>query len=258
MTTIPPAPPLFRVYVDEVGDRGTKPTSSPFFSFAALVVRDGPNDQAMMAAHDQACIDLQKPTGTALHWRDNLKYHHQRRYAAELLGSLKCRLVYVVVEKARCSRSSYIMSNTEAMYLWPARLLLERVSWLVDEAPGGAGKAIVTFGEVKGFKAETLARYVRELRDSQTDIRWQAIQNVRMRPAAASKGVQFADIAAGALDQAIRPQLGGVEPAYLAALRPVIYQRPPGPLTSYGLKAVPSDEVLTSLAWWPDFLDGMP
>lgn len=242
---------LFRVYIDETGDRGTAPASSPFFCFAAVVVNDG-NDHELRRAHARWCTDLQKPLGTNLHWRDNLKYHHQRRYAAHALGALPVRLSFVIVHKASLPRTSYIMSNSEAMYLWAARLLLERLSWMVRDQQG---EAILSFGAVKGFSKASLDRYIANLRNQQnTQIAWPAIRpTIRMVQAGSSVGVQLADLACGALDSAIRPQLGQTEPAYLQALAPIVYKRRTSSVLKYGMKVVGNEAILTGMPWWAAF-----
>jgi Protein of unknown function (DUF3800) len=102
-----------RAYVDETGDRGTKPSSSPYFAFAAVICRDS-NRQKLVDELDQLVSDLGKPTSTTLHWAQNIKYHKQRKVATQRLGQLPVRIIYVAVPKTAVA--GYLKSSTEGYY----------------------------------------------------------------------------------------------------------------------------------------------
>ena len=84
-------------------------------------------------------------------------------------------------------------------------------------------------------------------------MRWRAIrQNVQIHPAASRDGLQMADVAAGALDRAIRPSPNPphrTEAAYLSVLLPLVYCRRKGGIASYGLKALPAN-LWERSPWW--------
>lgn len=109
------------------------------------------------------------------------------------------RLVYVVIEKASLPVGSRMGANRDALYNYPLRLLLERVSWLVDDL---GGEAAITLAAVRGLPGRVPRRYVDRLRTlgGQTEIRWQALRpKIAIHQAVTRDGLQIADIAAGAL-----------------------------------------------------------
>lgn len=133
------------------------------------------------------------------------------------------------------------VSKPDPMYLWALRLLLERVSWFVDES--GGTDAVVTFAHLKGFPASKLHDYRAALEAAgEVDIRWPVFSGHPFRIASpkAVELLQLADSAASALFRAIEPdKFGNTEPRYLQELRPKLYRRGQGKLTSYGLKVFP-------------------
>jgi hypothetical protein len=165
---------LYRVYVDETGDRGMTSSASPFFIVSAVMVRDD-RDADLRALRDQICIDLGKPAGTVLHWAVNMKDHGQRKHVAGLLGAADfMRVAYVIVHKAQLQQQSTALRDPTLMYNYAVRRLLERVTWCVDERDG---EAILTFAHIKRFPYAKLTHYLQTLRamGSNTQIRWGAI-----------------------------------------------------------------------------------
>lgn len=135
------------------------------------------------------------------------------------------------------------ISQPDPMYLWAIRLLLERVSWFIRDT--GGGSSIVTFAHLKRFKTSKLHSYREALRHSPTSVHWPSFDGHQFRLNAphAVDMLQLADIGASALFKAVEPdRYGNPEPRYLAELRPIVYRRPPGPVTSYGLKVFPAVE----------------
>lgn len=79
------------------------------------------------------------------------------------------------------------IARPDPMYLWALRLLLERVSWYIDEHDGT--DAVVTFAHVRHFKAEKLHNYRKALElTPEVAIRWPVFQGIglgsRIRPKA--------------------------------------------------------------------------
>jgi hypothetical protein len=245
--------PIYRVWVDETGDRGCTPGASPFFAFAAVVIRADqmPRLQAAKAAIN---VDLEKPPGQELHWSKNhLRSHDARMVATEALAKLPVRILYSVVEKATLPAGSHLVTDTQALYNYPLRLLLERASWLVDDA---GGVASITLSAVKGLPKRIPVDYINRLNGRpDVKIRWNAIHpNIHYEQAATRDGLQMADIAAGALDRAIKPHKAAphrMEPTYLRLLLPRVYCRAPGKIASYGLKAI-DPAMWEAYPWWPE------
>jgi hypothetical protein len=223
-----------------------------------MVVRDT-NDKRVRDCLEDIRTKARRDPGARLHWAD-LKHFH-RRYAAQELAKLPIRLIYVLVPKLTIPRGSRLASEHGAFYNFAARLVVERISWHVEEQHGIAK---LTFERVKGYPEHVLLDYLRLLRerapgDTSIHVTWDAIHpTVRVDSPANVKNLTAADLAAGALDSAVRPDLdtGLRETSYLFSLAPTVmrYGYPRRHLR-YGLKALaPSpnqDAPFTSLPWWP-------
>ncbi len=248
---MPPA--TYRVYIDESGDRGLGPTSSRYFLLAAVIVQDT-HEPAVRQTRQQVCAALGKPAASVLHWSQNIKSHPERKHVARVLGSLNITLAYVIVDKASLRSGSQGMGDHARLYSYAARRMLERLSWFIRDS-GGIG--IVTFAHVKNYKYAPFHNYLSSLRaDRDCTIDWPAIPGrVRIDAPNRTDLLQWADIAAGVLMAAIRPDpFGAVEYSYLAEIEPLIYRRPPGLITAYGLHVIHGGGgpgCLTGQPWWP-------
>lgn len=91
------------VYVDETGDRGASPKSSPIFGMAAIVL-DEAGVQGIRNAVGQLRLDFKVPPGSVLSWKEYVKTHDRRRRAADVLAAvtgIKVCYVYTVKSHLR-------------------------------------------------------------------------------------------------------------------------------------------------------------
>jgi hypothetical protein len=244
---------LFRVSVDEAGDRGWGGRSSPVFVISAVIVRDA-ESVVLREMLDRINDDLGKPHTTVLHWAENVKTHPQRKHVAREIAASPATISNVVVMKQAMMGSGTHLSDATAMYNYAIRRLLERVSWYVDEL---GGEAIVTFAHIRRFPYARLLSYLEILKLQPTEIRWDAIRKVKINQPSRARPLQVADLAAGCLYSAVAPdQFGAYEPGYLDDLIPRIYIRGGGQVTSYGMNIVgPRDAPSATFPWWADFLE---
>lgn len=248
---------LWRVYIDEAGDRGISVKSSAHFVTSAVVIRDEDEQQARTEL-DALRQTLGRQPGQVLHFQ---RFTHSQRLKA--VQDLSASSVAAIFNTVLCKRGfnepapgdvTYIV-NPDPMYLWAVRLLLERVSWFIRDQ--GSGEAIVTFGHLRRFKVQKLHDYRRALERDGTGVHWSAFEGHPFRMATPEKVrlLQFADTAASALFRALEPdEYGNHERRYLEELRPKLYRRNSGSVTSYGLKVFPSGECADGrpLAWLRD------
>lgn len=236
---------LYRVYVDEAGDRGISKRSDCHFVVSAIVVADE-HDAEVRKQLASLRADLGRGEGHTLHF---VKFSHSQRLKAvqDIAGSSVASIVNVIIHKDLLGQplptgEMAHISHPDPMYLWALRLLLERVSWLIDEA--GGDEAIVTFAHLKGFEIGKLHDYRAALEATDgVDIRWPVFAGHRFRIASPKdvELLQLADTAASALFRAVEPDsFGNTEARYLEELRPKLYRRGRGLVTSYGLKVFPS------------------
>jgi hypothetical protein len=143
-----------------------------------------------------------------------------------------------------------VITDEDMAYMYTFRFLLERLSWFARDRDSSVA---FTLAHIVRFKLSKLRQYEAALRaDPSTQIAWQCIagpgsldQPLRV------EHLQLADIAASATFKAFEPDdFGNSEPRYLTALSPRLYRRPPGKLTSYGLKMHPWTEAAKSAHPW--------
>lgn len=236
---------LYRVYVDEAGDRGISAESDRHFVVSAIIVPDS-GDAQLRSDLAELRASLGRHPGHVLHF---VKFNHsQRLKAAQDVARFSfAAITNVIVHKDLIGQphpageTSYI-ARPDPMYLWALRLLLERISWYVDDNDGD--EAIITFSRLKGFKPQKLHDYRTALETSDgVDIRWHILDGhpFRIDSPKVVELLQVADITASALFRAIEPDAyGNTEPRYLDELRPKLYRRGRASVTSYGLKTFPA------------------
>jgi len=234
--------------VDESGDRGSSASATDYFVMSAVVVSDAdrPALQGRLASIRNA---LNKPPGTVLHFARNIKQHGQRVYVCEQLGSVAGLTVVNVVMCKRLFVNAVLLStDPQAVYLYTLRFMLERLSWIARDA---GDEIIVTFAHVKNFPYHRLTGYLNLLNGYPgVTIHWPAIRDVRINQPNKLELLQAADIAASATLKAFQPDhLGVTEQRYLRELAPRLYRRPPGQITSYGMKLHPVGSALALFPW---------
>jgi Protein of unknown function (DUF3800) len=237
---------LYRVYIDEAGDRGHGPGSSVHFMVAAVVVQD--QDDAVVRGQLTALrTELGRQPGHTLHFR-KLTHSQKIKACQDIAGFAIDTITTLTMVKPRFNEplpegGATLLRHANPMYLWAIRLVLERVSWYVH-AHGG-GPAIVTFGHLTRFPTVKLHNYREALELSPTEIRWHVFQGHPFRVDHPNniELLQVADSAASALFKAVeQDQYGNREDRYLTALAPKLYRRGTAYVTSYGLKVFPKSE----------------
>lgn len=238
---------LYRIYVDESGDRGISARSDKHFVVSAVIVADAdePTVRTELAGLRGT---LGRHPGQVLHFQ---KFSHSQRLKAvqDIAGFSVAAITNVIIHKRLIGQpmpagNMAFISRADPMYLWALRLLLERVSWYVDEH--GGTEAIVTFGHVKGFQPQKLHSYRQALElTPDVQIRWNVYlpHKFRIDSPKNIELLQVADTTASALFRAVEPDdFGNTEVRYLQELRPKLYRRGAANVTSYGLKVFPTAE----------------
>lgn len=209
---------MFRVYIDEAGDRGHRAGSSTHFLVAAVIV-DDQHDAVVRGQLTTLRAALGRQPGHTLHFR-KLTHSQKIKACQDVAGFALDAIATVTMVKPRFASPkpdggvAYI-KQADPMYLWAVRLLLERVSWYVDES--GGGPALVTFGHLTRFPAHKLHNYREALEASDTQIRWQAFVGHQFRLAHPNdvQLLQVADSCASALFRAVEPaEFGNTEDRY--------------------------------------------
>ncbi len=215
------------------------------FVASAVIVRHDKQAPAR-AELAQLRADLGRQPRQVLHFQ---KFSHAQRLKAiqGLAASSVDTIANVIMCKggftqpdAKTGELSYI-TNPDPMYLYPVRLLMERVSWYIRE--NGGGSAVVTFAHVRRFKADKLHDYRAALKASNTNIHWPSFDGHPFKIGAPDQVgmLRFADTAASSGFRAIEPdEFGNTERRYLTELAPKLYRRGAANVVSYGLKTFPA------------------
>ena len=237
---------MFRVYIDEAGDRGHSATSSTHFIVAAVIVRDE-YDAVLRAQLTTLRTALGRAPGHTLHFRKLT--HSQKLKASQENASFSLdAITSVTMVKPRFAvpnaegETPYI-KQPDPMYLWAVRLLLERVSWYIGDH--GGGPTIVTFAHLTRFPATKLNNYRQALEYSNTQICWQMFEGHQFRQDHPNnlQLLQVADSCASALFKAVEPDdYGNTEDPISAGPGPKLYRRGTANVASYDLKVFPPSE----------------
>lgn len=245
---------ILRAYVDETGDRGCSPTSSPYFAFACVLVADE-DDAALRAVVDKLRVDF-GVTGGVLHWKDHIKKFERRQHARTMLAALDLRVVYVLVEKAAIPPGSGMLTDTAVFYNYAAGFVVERAVLTAKEWPGGPRDVVVRFAHVAGFDHNLTHDYI-DIKKAQGPgwMPWHLLSGGRIivEGQGLRDGLQAADAYAGMLHAALRRDpFGGYEPHHFLDVRHQLRRRPGKPTAwACGFKFLGNEATLTSLPWWP-------
>lgn len=244
--------PRIRAYVDETGDRGHGPSSSPIFGMSAVLVDEKAELEAR-GAIDVLRADFGTPATRPLSWKEDIKTNHDRRaHAAEVLASAPgVRVIHVVASKAKLRDGSY-RDHPTLFYNVVAYAALQRILWSANYWPGGSRGVEVRFGHVRNHDHTDTHRYfqIRQRIDAprtpfhlMTHLGWVSADQFEMS--------QAADIYAGFLKSAFWPsQWGDVDGSHLVRTWHQI-RNSEACVISLGLQAKPDSDWAKSMPWWP-------
>lgn len=258
------------MYIDEAGDEGFKisPTfvgqqgSSRWFVVTAVVV-PAQSDRQTAAAVNRIKTKLWPnliPHKKVLHWRD-LK-HSQKRVALGELKSEQFRWLSVAMEKDQLKRDRFdsrIVRKDKPwikapLYNYATRLLFERLGKIAQSENQVLD---VVFENRASLSIPDVTGYLNLLVTlpgpyGAPTIPPGRIGSVTAQAKGTSKMLQIADVCAGALNNALEPNMyGQIEESYLLTLATKIH-RPQGHLWGYGLKLFPK-EAPDCMARWPAY-----
>jgi len=249
-------------YIDEAGDEGFKFTvngkkgSSDWFVLSAAIIR-AENDIATTKLVDGVRAKLGMSPKTMLHFK-NLDHKKRLPYIDEIARA-RLRVCSVLIHKP--SLNTKALKDSERLYFYAGRLLLERVSWFCRDAPktSGDGSVLIVFSNRSTMRYADFRAYLGRLFDMGSEnniqIAWNVIKDSQIitYQAADRKGLQIADaVASGFFAGLEKNRYGFTEGRYAQMLKPVVYERS-GNFTSYGLKFMPATPSVTEHPWLADF-----
>jgi hypothetical protein len=239
------------VYVDETGDRGGSPQSSPIFGMAALVL-DSTSAVAVRAAVDRLRADFGVPPDRTMSWKDYVKTHDRRRRAAAVLGALAgVRVCYVYSVKSALRAGSYV-TDPPRFYNYVAYRTYKSAIWAARSWKGSGAKVWTRFGHVRGHDHRSTEQYIKRQASTDPKVPFEMEQGLRWVSADAYKESQAADLYSGFLKAALWPagEFGYVEPAYLLKVWHQLSNSDSCAIP-LGIMPMPESSLLRQATWFP-------
>lgn len=245
------APPKIHVYVDETGDRGSSPTSSPIFGMAAIVV-DELGAVAIRQAVEQLRSDFKVPATKVMSWKEHVKTHDRRRRAAEVLATVDgLKVCYVYSLKAELRAGSY-RDDPQRFYNFVAFKTYKNTLWTARNWKGGGAQVWTRFGHVRNHDHRTTEEYIRTQAGRDPKVPFEMEQGLRWVSADKYLESQAADLFGGFLKAALWPDgdFGYVEPSYLLTVWHKI-RNSESCAIPLGLMSMPDSALVTKNSWFP-------
>lgn len=250
-------------YIDEAGDEGFKfknkdgsKGSTEWFVLSGVLIR-AEDDIKTTKLVDEVRLKISKSPKTVLHFKD---LDHKRRVPyIDTIAKANIRASSVMIHKP--SLASDGLKNSERLYFYASRLLLERITWYCRDAvkTTGDGSVLIVFSNKSSLKYDDFKKYMGRLFDmgaaENVKIAWNVLRDEQIvtHGAGERKGLQIADaVASGILAAVEQNQYGYTEPRYIEMLKPIVYERG-GNYLSYGLKFMPKVPAAADCPWLAHF-----
>jgi hypothetical protein len=244
-------------YVDEAGDEGLgklkadQPGGQSRWLLLGAAIMRGADDAGLPKSRDKILARFPKMQRRDLHFRD-LK-HEQKVVVSQEIAKLPIKACVTLSHKITLLGSRWEAKFKEQghYYNFMTRWLLERVTAhcaVEARREGIQGRLKVVFSRRRGTDYESMAEYMRFMRDGKekiTPVRsidWSVFDpaDIAVENHSVRAGLQIADAVTSAFFQAVEPNVyGNYEPRYADALRDIVIRKRSSALNS-GVTPVPS------------------
>ncbi|GGB26293.1 hypothetical protein GCM10011492_15630 [Flexivirga endophytica] len=238
-------------YIDETGDRGIGPRSSPIFGMAA-VIADTSGAANLRAAVNQLRADFKVPDGRVMSWKEHTKNHDRRRHAASALATIKgIKVCYVYAQKSALDPTSYVR-DIALFYNYVAMKTYTSILWAARNWKGNDCQLWTRFGHVRAHDHRPTKRYLERMARQNPRLPDDIEQGLRWVGAGDYVESQAADLFGGFLKAALWPsgEFDLVEPAYLRTIWPLI-RNSDSCAVPLGLMSMPENKIVTTHDWFP-------
>ena len=236
----------FTAYVDESGCSGDKygTGSSSFLAMGAVIVRDDFLQDAVSVFKE-----AREEIGHKNEFRKFSEENDKRRFVlCRGLAGKRLRTAFVAIHKPSLA-GSYIRDNHANEYNYLLKMLIERISWAVRDAPQIAGQVTGTcrlvLSEQRMWPYPEMFSYLQKLRGGSHNCKahWPAmsgaepdvVKHLNEQP------IHIADLAASAFAMAIEPKMHGItDDRFFRLFGPTIYSKYG---RKFGLKIFPDKEM---------------
>ena len=216
----------FKCYVDEAGDEGLGTLSSPWFILSAVIVRDDDERTTMdyeQEALKQIWIDYGKPPPKNIHWCK--RTHSQKLNIAKLIAPKLYKQIVIGIWKSKLTRPSVGgLGNRSVFYNYACKLLIERISWYVDDRNGIAEIIFSKWGSLDKTKLQAFIRGTINIPNSQIRSVFD-VSKIAVHPMDKLVMLRFIDNCVSAFGNALNPdELGNINFYYADLLQHNLYR----------------------------------
>lgn len=102
---------FIEVHIDETGDRGVGPKSSPYFCMAAFAFRHS-RFATIQTVFEDLNVALRRPAKTPIHAVKHLRSHDKMMEAVERISAITtARVFFVILPKSSIQSGSYAVQR---------------------------------------------------------------------------------------------------------------------------------------------------
>jgi hypothetical protein len=236
---------VFNCYIDESGDEGLGSKSSPWFVLSAVIVRAS-DERELMNYENEAIQKVWIDNGhnpiKRIHWRE--RTHSQRMGIAKILAEKPYTQTLVGVWKEKLTRTKENgLRNRSMFYAYACKLILERISWYVDNNNGHANIIFSHWGSLQKQELQNyICGYMKTI-DCQIRPVFD-VSRIEVVPMNELVMLRFADNCASAFGNALNPdEYGQLNYVCASMLKNNLYKYKArkGKVWGYGVKIFPAE-----------------
>ncbi|WP_168627374.1 DUF3800 domain-containing protein [Cryobacterium sp. BB307] len=236
-------------YIDETGDRGLAGTkgSSPIFGMAAVLVSEKSAPKLRAAVTDLRAT-FSVPHTKVMSWKEHVKSHARRQYAAKTLAAVPDVWVsYVYCQKDQVSGA--YTQNRELFYNYVAFKLYKNILWAARNWQGTAG-VHTRYGHVRGHDHTGTKQYLEFQASMDPKVPHRLERGLQWVSADKYLESQAADLYGGFLRAAVWPaEFDLVEPQYLKTVWPQVRKGYDECAIPLGFMSMPDNGIARKLDW---------
>ena len=236
-------------YIDETGDRGLAGTggSSPIFGMVAVLVTDTAAP-GLRAAVTHLRTTFGVPADKVMSWKEHVKTHARRQYAANTLAAVPDVWVsYVYCQKDQVTGA--YTQDRELFYNYVAFKMYKNILWAARNWQGSAG-VHTRFGHVRGHDHTATKQYLEFQASMDSKVPHGIERGLQWISADKYLESQAADLYGGFLRAAVWPaEFGLVEPQYLKTVWPQVRKGYEDCRIPLGFMSMPENAIARRLDW---------
>ncbi|MCU1251767.1 MAG: hypothetical protein JWQ49_4796 [Edaphobacter sp.] len=231
---------LYHAYIDESGDEGTGPKSSPWLTLGCIIIPESESEETknyLRKGINRIWASGEPPEH--VHFQ-GIRNHNQRKALLRMAAGLNFTSCMVPLKKGALRPEVLAGMRCPLLYNYAAKHLLERISWFGASRRQQVRITIAARNEDtwKGFK-EYLD--VLKIKTQEHDIKWEYLETIRSRPASHNLILQATDWVVSGFTLGLNPdQYDNVETVFTEIMWGRFWVRS-GKFWTYGIRYLPTN-----------------